>query len=165
MTTAGLSPLPWNRNNREGFLISTLGPLAAVLIANALYYATGFTNADPAYDRIAFSPPGWFVGLLWCVIYPMWGASRWYARQTGLAGRRNARWVAALMAWGLLYPLLTAPTGVTVSALANAASLVLALAAAYYVRQVSKRAFWLIAPSIVWLGFATLLGFAALAHA
>jgi tryptophan-rich sensory protein len=95
----------------------------------------------------------------------MWGAARWYAWQTGLSGRRRSRWVAALIVWGLLYPIISGLTGVAGSAIANVASLALVLVAAWQVRGVSKRAFWLLAPSIAWISFATWLGFAALANA
>ena len=159
------APQPWNRNDRTGLAWSALGPALAALIANGLYYATGFVAGDPAYDAVAFSPPGWLVGLVWLLIYPMWGAARWFARQTGLAGRRNSRWIVVLMAYGLLYPLITTFVDTTGSVIANIVGLALALAAAWFARQVSRRAFWLIAPSLVWLGFATAWGFAALTHA
>ena len=52
-----------------------------------------------------------------------------------------------------------------VSALANVISLVLVIATASKLRRVSKRAFWLTAPSIAWIAFANILGFAALTYA
>lgn len=168
MTDAAIRPkptFPWNRNDPTGLAWNTLGAFAAVLLANGLYYATGLVESDPAYQAVSFNPPGWVVGVVWLVIYPMWGAARWYARQTGLAGRRNSRWIGALMAWGLLYPLFVSFTGTLGSTICNLIALALVLIAAYFARQVSKRAFWLIAPSILWIAFATTLGFAALSYA
>ncbi|MGE0595315.1 MAG: tryptophan-rich sensory protein [Hyphomonadaceae bacterium] len=167
MTEAALprETQPWNSNDRSGFAWSTLGPAAAVLLCNALYYATGLVESDPAYDAVPFAPPGWLVGAIWLAIYPMWGAARWYARQTGLAGRRNSRWIVALMAYGLLYPLIAAAAGTLGSVVATFIALTLALVAAYFARQISKRAFWLIAPSLVWLAFAAYFGLTALQYA
>jgi tryptophan-rich sensory protein len=167
-TTHGLhrpSTLPWNRNDSTGFWLSVMLPLVAVLIGNAIIFATGSGSDEPAYDQVPWAPPGWVIGLIWLVIYPMWGAARWYARQTGLAGVRTSRWVLTLIAWGLVYPIVTSTPNLPVSVLANAASLLLAIVTAWQVRRVSKRAFWLIAPSTLWLGFANALGWAALSAA
>jgi len=153
---------PWNRNDQLGFGLSVFIPLAAVVAGNALIFTFGWTIGAPEYERLSFSPPGWLVGAIWVVIYPMWGAARWYARQTGLSGRRRSRWVVALIVWGLLYPIIAGLTGVAGSAIANVVSFALVLVAASQVRGVSKRAFWLMAPSALWIAFATLLGFAAL---
>jgi tryptophan-rich sensory protein len=156
---------PWNQNDRLGFALSTFGPLAAVLAGNALIFLSGWNVGGGEYETVPLSPPGRLVGAICVVIYPMWGAARWYAWQTGLSGRRRSRWVAALIVWGLIYLIIAGLTGVTGSAIANVASLALVLVAAWQVRGVSKRAFWLLAPSIAWISFATWLGFAALANA
>lgn len=155
---------PWNRNDGLGFWLSVLGPLALVLIGNALIFAAGWNVGDPR-QQAAITPPGWFVGLMWVIIYPMWGAARWYVWQTGLAGQRRSRWIAALIGWGLAYPIVTGLGGVGVAAIANVISLALVLIAAWQARGVTKRAFWLIAPSVLWIAFATMLGFAILAAA
>lgn len=155
---------PWNRNDKSGLTISIVAPLLAALLMNGVIYAAGWNGEDAAYEAVAFNPPGWLIAPIWLVIFPMWGAARWYAYQTGLAGRRASYWVSALMAWSLIYPLITAGPNIGVSAGANVVSLGVVLAAASQVRPVSKRAFRLIAPSILWIGFATLLGFAALTH-
>jgi len=157
------STLPWNRNDGVGFWLSVILPVIAVLIGNAIIFATGSGNDEPAYYTQPLSPPGWVVGIIWLIIYPMWGAARWYARQTGLAGVRTSRWLLALMVWGLIYPIVTSTPNLPVSVAANFASLALAIMTAWQVRRVSKRAFALIVPSIVWLGFANVLGWMALA--
>lgn len=163
--TAPAAEYPWNRNDSTGFALSTWVPLAVVLAINLLFYASGATESDPKYDAVPFNPPGWIVGVMWMVIYPMWGAARWYARQSGLAGRRRSRWVAALMIYGWIYPFATLAVDTLGSALLNAGSLALAIASAAQVRGVSKRAFVLVAPSVLWLSFATVLGFTALSYA
>ncbi len=160
--TGATQRMPWNRNDQAGFAISTLGPLALVLIGNGLIFATGWNVGGDAPD-IALAPPGWVIGLIWVVIYPMWGAARWYVWQTGLAGRRRSRWISALIVWGLLYPILTGLTGLIGAAIANVFSLALACIAAFQAYGVTKRGFWLIAPSLCWITFATVLGFMTLA--
>jgi len=153
---------PWNKNTRLGFVLSLMLPLAAVLIVNAIVFAAGVNEPNAAYQAVPFNPPGWLIGAIWIVLYPMWGAAHWYARQTGIAGRRASRGVLALTIWGLLYPFVTAGAETPLSVLVNIASLALAAIAAWNVRAVSKRAFWLMAPSLAWLGFANVLGLAAL---
>jgi len=159
------SRTPWNRNDRRGLTISILGPLIAATVMNGLVYALGWNSNDAAYEAVPFNPPGGFVAIVWLIIFPMWGAARWYAYQTGLAGRRASYWILALIIWALLYPVITSGSNTLISAVSNVASLALVLTAALHTRAVSKRAFWLIAPSIAWIGFATVLGFFALAHA
>lgn len=156
---------PWNRNDRRALILSAAVPLLAAVLVNGVLFATGIAGSDPAYEAVAFNPPSWLVALVWLAIYPMWGAARWYAYQTGLAGRRASFWVVVLMLWGLLYPFVTAGPSVLVSALANLASLALAIVTAAQLRPVSKRAFALVAISVLWIGFATVLGFAALTNA
>lgn len=70
--------------------------------------------------------------------------------------------MAALIVWGLCYPVVTAFVGTTGSVIANAFSLALAITAAVRVVSVSWSAFWMIAPSIVWLVIANALGLQAL---
>lgn len=159
------SRTPWNRNDKSGLAISAALAFAAALIVNGVIYAAGWNAEDPGYAAVSFNPPGWLIATIWLVIFPMWGAARWYAYQTGLAGRRASYWVLALIVWSLAYPFITSGENTAVSAGANVISLGFALAAAAKARPVSKRAFWLIAPSIAWITFACILGFAALQHA
>lgn len=159
------SRTPWNKNDKRGLAISIALPVLAVLIGNAIIYALGWNESSRAYDAGPLSPPGWFVGAVWIVLYAMWGAARWYAYQTGLAGRRASYWVLLLMLWGLAYPIITAAGDSGVSALANVISLALALWTTSKLRPVSKRAFWLAVPPVLWIGFAAILGFAALSYA
>lgn len=149
--------------HRQTAWLSALIPLAAVVAGNGLIFATGSQGADPAFSSQTLAPPGWVVALVWVAIYPMWGLARWRAARQGRRGRRESWWVVALMLWGLAYPVLTR-FQIAPSAWANLASLVLAIVTLWRVSRVSRKAAWLIAPSVVWIAFATVLGFIALAR-
>lgn len=155
---------PWNRPTRAARWWSMGVPLLLVLVGNGLLFATGTAGADPAFSSLRLAPPGWFVGLMWALIFPMWGYARWRVWQAGAVGRRAARWVAALMAWGLAYPVLTLGFETGLSAVANIASLALVLLTTRRVQRASAPAARWLVPSIVWIGFATVLGLAAWWH-
>lgn len=156
------APFAWNRPGPLGAALSALVPLFAVVAENGLIFASGWAAQDPAFQAVPFAPPGWFVGAVWCVIYPMWGLARWRSHLAGEAGRRAAWWVVALMAWGLAYPIVTGGFQVVPSAIGNALSLLLALVTAWRVGRASPLAAALIAPSILWIIFANALGMVAL---
>ena len=151
----------WDRPTGLGLALSIVLPLAAVLIGNGLLFTLGEAeNAD--YAAVPWNPPGRLIGAIWCLIYPLWGAARW---KTAIADDPRAGrswWVAALIVWGLCYPIVTAFVGTLGSVIANGFSLGLAVAALMMVRPVSGLAAWLIAPSIVWLVIANALGLQAL---
>jgi tryptophan-rich sensory protein len=156
--------LAYNRNDKRGVLLSVLGPLIAVLIENAIIFALGAAQNDEAFRSVALAPPGWFVGLVWTVIYPMWGYARWRAVQDGHTAALRSWWIVALILWGLAYPIATLGFDVVIGAWLNVASLLLALTTFARVQPKSPAAApWLI-PSIVWMAFASYLGFAALAN-
>jgi tryptophan-rich sensory protein len=160
------SPLPYSRNpmnraDRVGMLWSVLTPLVLAVVANLVIYLTGWSREDPAYDAVAFGPPGWVVGTVWLVIFPMWSQARWTAYHTGPAGRRESWWASALIAWSLAYPIVVVFLDTAGSAWMNVASLVLAALTAWRLSTVSKSAAAWVLPSLAWLTFASILGFAA----
>jgi tryptophan-rich sensory protein len=161
MTVAALNTA--HRSRRRDKFFSALIPLVAVILGNGLIFATRSEGADPAFESLSLAPPPWLVAMIWIVIFPMWGLARWHAARHGRLGRRESWWVVALILWGLAYPVLTGFRTVP-SAWANLASLVLAAVTCRRVGTVSKKAAWLIAPSILWIAFATVLGFMALAR-
>lgn len=157
----GARHAPWDRPDTGGLVLSILLPLAAVLIGNGLIYASGSLN-NPDYEAVSWGPPGWVIGMIWCVIYPLWGAARWKVAAKHDACARRSYWVAALIVWGLFYPVVTAFVGTAGSVAANVFSLVLAIVTIIRVWPASMAAVAMIAPSIVWLFIANAFGFAAL---
>ena len=151
----------WDRRDGLGLALSMAIPLLAVVVGNGLVYAFG-NMQNPDYEAVAWNPPGWLIGAIWCVIYPLWGAARWQTASAHDPRAQRSWWVAGLIVWGLLYPIITAYVGTLGSVLANGLSLALAVVAAIMVRPVSTAAFWLIVPSLVWLVIANTLGLQAL---
>lgn len=152
---------PWNRPTRAARLLSMGVPLLLVLLGNGLLFATGVRGDAGGIDSLPFAPPGWFIGLMWVLIFPMWGLARWRVWQAGAVGRRAARWVVALMAWSLAYPALTLGFDAGLSAAANVASLVLVLLTLRRVQRANRAAAVWLYLSVAWIGFATLLGLMA----
>jgi tryptophan-rich sensory protein len=139
--------------------------LALVAAANAAIFATGAGAADPAYLALSFAPPGWLVATVWMVIFAFWALARWRAVQHGEAGRDAGWWVVALIVSALLYPLSSCNFELRAGAVQNAATLAFVLFVAWRLARVSRGAAWLMLPSVLWVMFANLLGWAALAQA
>lgn len=158
---AGAWPPLWDRPDGLGLAASMLVPLAAVLVGNGLLFATG-GEENPDYAAVAWNPPGWLIGAIWCVIYPLWGAARWKTAIAADARSGRSWWLVALIVWGLAYPVVTAFVDTLGSVVANGFSLALAVAAIVRVWPVSTAAALLTAPSIVWLCIANALGLSAL---
>lgn len=151
----------WDRPNRAGLALSMIIPLVAVIVGNSLVLTLGAEeNAD--YQAVPWNPPGWLIGAIWCVIYPLWGAARWKTATAADPRSNRSWWPVALIVWGLCYPVVTAFVDTLGSAIANGFSLALALAAMLMVWPVSRAAAYLIAPSIIWLMIANALGLQAL---
>lgn len=152
---------PMNRPDRRGALLSALTPMVLAGLANLIIYATGWGAEDPAYDAVSFAPPGWVVGTIWLAIFPMWGYARWRAFQAGTSGRDESWWAVALVAWALAYPIVVTFLDTAGSAWSNVFSLALAAVTAWRLSTVSKPAAAWVLPSLAWLTFASILGFAA----
>ncbi len=158
-------PPAFNRPDLRGALLSALTPLIVVVVYNGLIFSTGLMTGDGAYEKVAFAPPGWVIGLVWCVIYPLWGLAHWRAAQAGVSGLPARFWILAMMGWGLAYPLLTGPTGIEISVAANGVALVLVAASILTAKRVSILATGLLALTSMWILFANFLGICALRSA
>lgn len=154
----------WDRPTALGLAISMVVPLVAVLIGNGLVTLFG-GEEDAAYQAVPWNPPGWLIGAIWTVIYPMWGAARWKTATADDPRSGRSWWLVALIVWGFCYPVLIEFVGTTGSVIANGFSLLLAIVVLLKVRPVSGTAAWLIAPSLVWLTVANALGLSALQYA
>ena len=101
---------------------------------------------------------GWFVGLMWTLIYPLWGLARWRVRLYSTASRM----LIGLMVWGFLYTIITGPAGPMTGAICNGISLLFVILASLLAARRDRIALFLMVPSIIWVVFANYLGLAAL---
>jgi translocator protein len=111
----------------------------------------------------SWNPPGWLFGPVWTVLYTLMAVAAWLVwRRGGFAAQRRplARFLAQLAfnaAWTPLFFGLHWPG----AAFAEIVLLWLAIAATLWAfRPVSRVAAWLLAPYLVWVGFAATLNFA-----
>lgn len=148
-----------------GLVISVLGVAAvAILIDSALaIWTDAFRDVDPLNDNGTWSgrllaPPGAVVGGVWVVLFGLLGFARWRLIGAGTdAGRRTARWVAALVLLCALYPLYTGGLrNPTVGLAGNIVTAVLAGLLAGRVWRIDRRSAGAIALVVVWLCYATL---------
>ncbi|MBB35742.1 MAG: hypothetical protein CME88_11330 [Hirschia sp.] len=149
---------PLNRPDVIGAISSALVPLLLVLIGNGLIFATGWMDQNSSFDRLENAPPGWFVGLMWTLIYPLWGLARWRVRLYSTASRM----LIGLMVWGFLYTIITGPAGPMTGAICNGISLLFVILASLLAARRDRIALFLMVPSIIWVVFANYLGLAAL---
>ncbi len=125
--------------------------LGAVLVVNALIFGLGFPGAagDPS------GPPGWFVGLVWTVLFALFGAAHW--RLQAAADAAAARfWLVAFSVLCLIYPFYT--LGLSNRSIGLAGNVVTAVAAILLVRRLwlaCVTAALLVVPVIPWLVLAT----------
>jgi tryptophan-rich sensory protein len=152
-----------NRTDVKGEIANPLAALVAVIAVNALVFGLGLAGSE-AYPDVWIEPPGWIVGLVWVLIFPMWGLARWHALRAGREGRRLAGFIVFMMVWSLAYPAVTAGFDLYRSAAANAISLLIVGFAMIRAFSVSRTAMWWIAPSLVWVAFANVLTLAKIAN-
>ena len=145
-----------NRTDMKGEIANPLAALVAVVAVNAVVFGLGLARTN-AYPDVWIEPPGWIVGLVWVLIFPMWGLARWHALRAGREGRRLAAFIVFMMLWSLAYPALTAGFNLYKCAAANAISFLIVGFAYLRARSVSATASWWIAPSLVWVAFANIL--------
>lgn len=153
-----------DRPDALGAAVSAALPVALLIALNSLAVSSGWTVAVPHYQGLPFAPPSWLSTAIWIAMFPMWGLACWMVRQTGAQGRIASRWLMALIGWSLVLPLVSPGFDLLGMTFANVLTLLLAIGTAARVFAASRRAFLLVLPSVLWLGFATFLGFAAIAQ-
>jgi|GEM_PF-1665280 len=151
-----LSP---NRPNGLGLTMSTLLPIAAMIIVNGMLSLLAPTYAMPDFPSPFGALPSWLVAAVWFAIYPMWGAARWYAYQASAKGRVVSWWVVALIGWGIVYPLVLPHLDAFFGTWISVASLFLGLITGIKLARVSKIAFFLVLPSLLWISLSSALSF------
>jgi len=157
---------------KKSSVLKRLGVLALFVLACELAGILGsiFTiQAIPTWYatliKPPFTPPGWLFAPVWIILYALMGIAAfliWKKKQGAQAPRAaaalnmfciqlvlNALW--SIVFFGLRSPLL----GLIIILLMLLA-IILTMWRFYFI---DRRAFWLMAPYILWTGFATLLNF------
>lgn len=116
-----------------------------------------------ALAKPPFAPPDWLFAPVWIILYFLMGISAYMVYSHGL-GKHSVRSALKLFAlqlalnalWSVLFFGLRSP----VLGLIDIALLWLAIAATMWrFRGISRCAFWLLVPYILWVSFAALLNF------
>ncbi|KAB2588107.1 TspO/MBR family protein [Streptomyces arboris] len=156
--TAGAAP----SRRRSGLTLLLLLALCyGVAAAGAV--ATGDAGSTyAALDRPVWAPPGWLFGPVWTVLYGMIAVAGWLVTRRPGPGRRPA-----LAAWGvqlalnaLWTPLFFAAEQYGLAFLDIALLLAAVVATALLSARVDRRAAWLLAPYLLWVGYAAALNLA-----
>jgi translocator protein len=136
-------------------VVSHLAAVPGLLVATRAPY--------DAFERPAWSPPGWVFGPVWTVLYVLMGVAAWLVwREGGWARQRGplSLFLVQLALNALWTPLFF---GAGLRGWAFAEILVLwaaILATLLQFRQVSRTAAWLLVPYLAWVTFAAALTFA-----
>ncbi|MGJ3647729.1 tryptophan-rich sensory protein [Sphingomonas sp. GlSt437] len=158
-----------NRRDRLGLLANIVAPIALAAALNALIFGLGW-NQPTHGDHDAIAPPPWVIGLIWIVLFALLGVARWLLVlssrvdvENAIRGRSISQAFASLhilivmSAAYVFYAIL--PGSAVAGLIGNAITLGLAVVAVDRAIAVSRVAAVLIAPTVIWLAFATLLFF------
>jgi tryptophan-rich sensory protein len=128
--------------------LSVLGPMAiGITIGGA---ATGPSNAP-------WTPPGWFIGLVWVGLYTGLGFALWFLNRTPAGDRKKGKsgvlvLLVVLVTWTFYaFSETTRWPGL----IGNIAILLMALFVVWRLWPVSRKAAYLVAPVAVWITIAT----------
>ncbi|MFD3647659.1 TspO/MBR family protein [Streptomyces cyaneofuscatus] len=156
--TSGAAP-----SRRRSWLTLLLLLVLCYGVAATGAVATGDAGSTyAALDRPAWAPPGWLFGPVWTVLYGMIAVAGWLVTRRPGPGRRPA-----LVAWGvqlalnaLWTPLFFAAEQYGLAFLDIALLLAAVAATALLCVRVDRRAAWLLAPYLLWVGYAAALNLA-----
>ncbi len=132
-------------------------------IIGSLLTASAIPNWYATLAKPALNPPSWIFGPVWTVLYALMGIAAYIVWSKG-SGRKDVRY--ALGAFGLQL-LLNASWSVVFFrlqnpawAFANIVAMWIAIALTMMLfRRISKPAFWLLVPYILWVSFAGYLNY------
>jgi tryptophan-rich sensory protein len=159
MTTSTTTPPP----ARAWLALVPFAAAVAVVAVVGGLAAGGSSATYRALDLPSFAPPSWLFGPVWTVLYVLIAVAGWLAWRAGAGRGAMIAWAAQLLlnlAWTPLFfaadrygwalvdiVALLVAIGVTTAAFARA----------------SRPAAWLMAPYLLWVGFATALNGAIVA--
>ncbi|MDQ6526658.1 TspO/MBR family protein [Nocardioides sp. LHD-245] len=137
-------------------LLPFVAAVAAVAVLGGLA-AGSSAQTYRALDLPPFAPPSWLFGPVWTVLYVMIAVAGWLAWRAGAGVPGLAAWVAQLLLNLAWTPLFFAADRYGWALVDIAALLVAIVAVIALFARVSRAAAWLLAPYLLWVGFATAL--------
>ncbi len=133
--------------------------LMAIISGSANLVGLRFGNGA---QRLSYAPPGYVIGLVWFVLFTLMGLARYYVVQSEKPARQW--WLICLGVLCASYIYYTAGlaklTGIEENWFALAGCIGPGLYTAlvcFKLYPVSRRAFWLVLPTLLWCGYATLI--------
>ncbi|MEO8657827.1 MAG: TspO/MBR family protein [Bryobacteraceae bacterium] len=141
--------------NRKALLANALGAILIALLLNGIIFFFHWDQTDSGNLPPWFSPPDWFVGAVWVVLFAGMGAARWLALRRGAT--RPALWVAILFLVCALYPFYTGGFRLLPGFIGNLVTVALAAWVATRLWPHSRPAAALVLCVVLWVSFATVV--------
>lgn len=140
-------------------VVAVLGCEAVGLIGS-LATASSVQTWYPTLEKPGFTPPGWFIGATWTLLYAVMGVAVWRIWRYPSSHERS--WALGLFGLQLALNAVWTPVffGLRMPGLALVVilALVAALAATLWsFFRVDRAAGWLLVPYLAWASFATIL--------
>lgn len=153
-----MTALP-NRPTPSGLAANVALAVGLVLALNGLVFAFGWEGGGDGASSLRVELPGWFVGLVWTLLFAGLGAARWLVtRAPTVDADRGARLVVVLLAVCALYPFYAlASTSRVPGLIGNLVTIALAVWTARRIRASSGLAAALVGLVAAWVVFATVI--------
>ncbi|RII17936.1 TspO/MBR family protein [Streptomyces sp. YIM 130001] len=131
----------------------------------AAFGATATGNASDTYaalDKPIWAPPAWLFGPVWTVLYGVIAIAGWLIARNPVSARRPAfaAWGVQLVLNALWTPLFFAAEQYGVAFVDICLLLVALVSTVLLATRVDGRASWLLAPYLLWVGYAAALNLA-----
>ena len=142
---------------RQWLVLAVFGAAVAVAAGLGGVAAAGSSQEYRGLEQPFFAPPSWVFGPVWTVLYVMIAVAGWLSWRAAGVDAATGWWVAQLVLNALWTPIFFAVGEygwALVEILVLLATLVVTIAV---VQRRSTPAAWLLAPYLLWVGFATLL--------
>jgi tryptophan-rich sensory protein len=142
---------------QRGLLLNIALAIGVCLAINAFVFGTGFNSEPtPPVNDLWYAPPGFVVGIVWIFLYAGMGAARHLLVNAGDASLGTRRLIVLLLLFCASYPFYTRGFSDVVACFwGNLATIALALITIFKAARFSRVAPWLVAPTVLWVSFAT----------
>jgi tryptophan-rich sensory protein len=126
---------------------------AAAVVFNILWFVFQWYRKSGAmeYKRNKLIPPGWFIAIVWVVLFGLLGYSHWLVRDAN-EGKASLASIAIIVVgvWCLLYPIFVYLVGYKYVRLVNLLSLIVVFTLGLIIITESEKAFYWTIPLIFW---------------